>query len=410
VSNALAIAAVSAVLTDLLNNGLIDHDLTAVGNVQVSAVAPDLVTTGTNEGPRLNLFMYHASTNQGWRNVGLPSSSSSGERVSNPPLALDLHYLLTAYASKDFHAEILLGYAMQLLHECPVLARDAIRKTLKVAPPVTGAILPPTQQTLVAADLADQVELIKVVPQAPSTEELSRLWTALQAHYRPTAGYLASVVLIESRKSTKSGLPVRVSNLKVRPWKHPEVEAVDPQIVGSGDQLTLTGVNLKADSVGVDFGSGLVPPDSVTENQVKVTLPAGLHAGVLTLQVVQPLDLGTPKEPHSAVESNVMAFVLRPRITATAAAANSITVTVQPPLAAGQVLTVLLNALGGSGGAGFTFTADPASATIATVPVPITGVPSGDYLVRVQVDGAQSVLDVDPVSGRYKGTPKVTVP
>ena len=48
--------------------------------------------------------------------------------LSNPPLALNnLHYLLSAYSGGDLHAEILLGYAMQLLHEMPVLTRAAIR-------------------------------------------------------------------------------------------------------------------------------------------------------------------------------------------------------------------------------------------------------------------------------------------
>jgi hypothetical protein len=43
--NALAIAAVTAVLKDLLNNGLIDHNITGAvgGNVTVSALPPDRV-------------------------------------------------------------------------------------------------------------------------------------------------------------------------------------------------------------------------------------------------------------------------------------------------------------------------------------------------------------------------------
>ena len=65
--------------------------------------------------------------NQGWRNVNLPSRNGTGERLTNPPLALNLHYLLTAYGAQDFNAEILLGYAMQLLHETPVFARRDIR-------------------------------------------------------------------------------------------------------------------------------------------------------------------------------------------------------------------------------------------------------------------------------------------
>ena len=102
-SSALAIAAVTAVLKDLLQNGIIDRKLTVtVGtDVKVSALPPNRIPSDTNEVSQLNLFMYHATFNQGWRNVGLPSRDSNGDRLSNPPLALDLHYLLTAYGAED---------------------------------------------------------------------------------------------------------------------------------------------------------------------------------------------------------------------------------------------------------------------------------------------------------------------
>ena len=47
-SNALAIGAVTAVLRDLLNNGLVDHDVTGSlgGNVTVSALPPDRIRIG----------------------------------------------------------------------------------------------------------------------------------------------------------------------------------------------------------------------------------------------------------------------------------------------------------------------------------------------------------------------------
>ena len=142
-SNALAIASVSAVLKDLLNNAAIDHQLSnVVGEVKVSALPPDRVLVeGTPETSRINLFMYQVTPNQGWRNVDLPSRDSSGERTASPPLALDLHYLVSAYGASEFHAEILLGYAAQLLHETPVLTRDAIRRTL--APSLAGHLGPP---------------------------------------------------------------------------------------------------------------------------------------------------------------------------------------------------------------------------------------------------------------------------
>lgn len=218
-SNALAIAAVTAVLKDLLDNALVDHSVSSTlsGNVEVTAVAPDRINLDTLAGPRLNLYLYRVTPNQGWRNAALPSQSVDGRRLSNPPLALNLHYMLTAYASNDFEAEILLGYGMQLLHEVPVLTREAIRTTLATPSPVDGAILPPPLNSLAASALADQVELVKITPDLMTTEEISKLWAAFQATYRPTAAYRASVVLIESRAAVAAPLPVQTRSIFVQP-------------------------------------------------------------------------------------------------------------------------------------------------------------------------------------------------
>src|SRR6478609_2009164 len=140
-SGPLAIAAVTAALKDLLNNGLLDHaGLSVVGSWAVSAMPPDRIPTGETEPNRLNLFLYQLTPNQGWRNEGLPSRDAAGNRLTNPPLALDLHYILTAYGASDFNAEILLGYAIQLLHETPVLSRTQLRTVLGGTPPVGGEI------------------------------------------------------------------------------------------------------------------------------------------------------------------------------------------------------------------------------------------------------------------------------
>src|SRR5262249_32598942 len=125
-SSPLAIAAVTAILKDLLNEGLINNDLSPVGSFVVSALPPDRITTGETEHNLLTLFVYQVPPNIGWRNAQLPSRDAQGARLTNPPLALDLHYLLTAYGSVDLNAEILLGFAMDLLNNTPVLTRDMV--------------------------------------------------------------------------------------------------------------------------------------------------------------------------------------------------------------------------------------------------------------------------------------------
>jgi len=209
-SSPLAIASVTAVLRDLLNNGFIDHNIVgSVGsNVNITAVPPDTIPLdGGSAQTQLNLFLHQVTPNPGWRNVGLPSRDSRGDRLTNAPLALDLHYLLTAYGVEELHSEILLGYAMYLMHERPVIERQAIRIAL-AGSMVDGSILPPAYQALTPADLADQVEQIKITPITMNTEEMSKLWSAMQAKYRPTAAYSISVVLIEAQKPTRTPLPV----------------------------------------------------------------------------------------------------------------------------------------------------------------------------------------------------------
>lgn len=212
-SSALAIAGVTAVLRDLLDNGLIDHDATAsLGvSISVSIGPPDRVipTNGGTEATQLNLFMYQVTPNTGWRNEGLPSRDTSGsQRLTNAPLALNLHYLISAHASEELHGEILLGYAMQFLHETPVLSRKAIKKALSPSPIGGGSTLTSAMKALADSGLENQIEQIKITPEYLNTEEISKLWTATQSHLRPTAAYMASVVLIEATQPTRSPLPV----------------------------------------------------------------------------------------------------------------------------------------------------------------------------------------------------------
>jgi hypothetical protein len=210
-STALAIAGVTAVLRDLLNDGLVDRNISGVlgSSVTVTVLAPDrVVSSGGTESSQINLFLYGVSPNTGWRNEALPSRDGAGRvRLTNPPLALDLHYLLSVYSGGDLHAEILLGYAMQLLHEMPVLTREAIRTALIPSPDV-GMNLPPALRALAESGLADQVELIKLTPQNLNTEEMSKLWTAMQSHFRPSMAYSASVVLIQATRPARTPLPV----------------------------------------------------------------------------------------------------------------------------------------------------------------------------------------------------------
>src|SRR5262245_34885195 len=114
-STPLALAAVTSVLQSVLRDELAAAEVSELvgGSFAVSADAPDRVpVNGAQNGNQLNLFLINATPNPGWRSSGFPSRDSRGDRLSNPPLALDLHYLMTAYGNKPLYSEVLLGAAM----------------------------------------------------------------------------------------------------------------------------------------------------------------------------------------------------------------------------------------------------------------------------------------------------------
>lgn len=427
-STALAIAGVTAVLRDLLNDGLINHDISSVlgSSVTVSVQAPDrVVATNAAEASQLNLFMYLVTPNPGWRNEGLPGRDGSGRtRLSNPPLALDLHYLLSAYSGADLHAEILLGYAMQLLHETPVLTRAAIRAALVPSPPV-GNTLPPALRALADSGLAEQLELIKITPVVQTNEELSKFWTATQSHLRPSAAYTASVVLIQAQQPARSALPVltrgprdaqgRETGIAVQPGleaRLPLLTRAEPPagqtVAGIGDLVVLHGqaldgadrrVRLESDmwQVALEIAAEPAqPPDRPAATTAAFSL-AGLAAALpvgiyrVTLDATRPDMLNQPKR----MSSNRLALTLAPRITnlpqtVARAGDGSATVTLQftPELRSGQRATLVL---GSNEVAPLATGATPTSLQFR-----IPGAVPGSYLARLRVDGIESpIVDMD---------------
>lgn len=443
-SNHLAIASVTAVLRNLLDNGVSDHDLSSIVNsgVSVSAVAPDRISTeGSTPDVRLNLYQYRATPNQGWRNVDLPSRNSRGARLTNQPLALDLHYFLTAYASGDAHAEILLGCGMQVLHENSVIPRGMIRDLLTPSNLAAGGL--PTE--LSASELADQVEQITLTLQPMSAEDISKLWTAFQSNYRPSAAYRASVVIIESDASTRSPLPVRARNLYIRSFQQPVISELRSQQNAAADilanqpilpghRLVIMGSQLKSDETAVRIGEFEIEPadENITDSQIIVAIPAGLPAGPHGVQVLHRQSMGTPPILHTGTESNLCPMALRPVIippvTVTAAVVSpenielrDVKITLTEEVGETQRVVLLLNQLLPASSPPDPSDPPPRAYTFRrleedlgsppgpsnSVVVQVRDVANGDYLVRVQIDGAESLLGID-ANGFY-ASPTLTV-
>jgi len=424
VSTALAIAATTRVLSSVIDQAI--HDA-GVGTVlgpppYLTSKAPDQLETGADEAAQLSLFLYHVTYNQGWREVGLPSRNGAGAGINRPPLGLDLHYLLIAYGDSEYVPQVLLGLGMQALHETPFLYRQQIASVFTPPPPLS-----PLDTALATADLGDQVEMIKVMPEPLSTEDLSKLWTAFGGKFRPSAGYEATVVLIESTATVQAALPVLSRNLSVLQLLQPSITAVTPLHLpwAATLSLTLTGTNLTGPGVAVVFDNNPAAPQvpqvlGSAGSEVTATVPA-LPAGINTLRVVQQVAVGAPPAKN-VVESNVSLFYLQPVIrqgpappdddlitvgpadTTQTPPVTPVTVQLDPALDSTQQVQLLLNELAPPPGTvplSFTFDATASQITAHSVTFATSGTRPGAYLVRVRVDGAESLLRTDPVTQAY---------
>ncbi|WP_319423592.1 Pvc16 family protein [Pleurocapsa sp. FMAR1] len=317
-SNGLAIAAITAVFKNLLEDGLVQNAaLSSMGNVLVTTLPPDQISIGVDGQPQLNLFLYQVAQN---RNADLGKSDrnqpvchqTSIEEDALPPLAINLHYVLTAYGNKDFQTEILLGYVMQLMHQTPVLSNARIRAALNHVATInrSGLLAQAIESTSVEA-LTEELDQVRIAPNLFNTEQMSRLWSLFQSSYRPSIAYEVSMVLNESQKSlVKSSYnsqmlyQPRINKVTASPSTNGEIVA--------GSSLIIYGKNLKGDvtRLRINEEENLLEPQIVEHNRILFKLPQNLQAGVQKVQVVHQQLYKYKNDEDLEVVSNEQTFVL----------------------------------------------------------------------------------------------------
>jgi hypothetical protein len=380
VSNPLAIAAVTAALRNLL-----DEVATAFPGTDITAMPP--VRARPNEArTQLNLYLYHTRPNIGWRNTDLPGQARPGE-TGFPPLAIDLYYLITAYGreGEDLEAHQVLGQAMSVLHDHPVLGRQELRDALP------------------GSDVHTQIERIRIAPEPLSVDDLFKLWSAFQTEYRISAAYQVTVLLIESQRATRTPLPVLSPHVGaqaslVPPF--PTITEIEPQngqpSARLGETLTIRGhhlagtghrVLLTNERLGAPLE--LAPIGTPTDTELRVSLPNDASAqtnwvaGVYRVAVhVTP-----PGEPTRVTGERPFALAplisIAPPSPVSLGGGTSVTVTVtsRPETRAEQRVSLLMGH----------HEIRPASSSGADVQFGVALAP-GEYLARLRVDGVDSLL------------------
>jgi hypothetical protein len=392
-SNALAIAAVTSTLRNLLQDGFdADPDLPGV---TVTTKPLDKARGANDNGSQVNLFLYQTMLDGAWRNRDMPGKVKPGE-TGFPPLPLTLAYLVTAYGlnNDDVNGHHLLGRAMSILHDHPLLGAAEI------------------QAALPKNDLHEQIERVRLTPQPLSLEELSKLWTTFQTQYRISAAYQASAVLIESTRPVVAAPPVLRRGSEDRGafvdgTPAPVLTEARPPApqpgVRLGEELTLLGLHLEAEALTARITSPRLPAPvdlvpSRDGDRLKVLLagpaddPGALDRwapGPYTVALIVQRPGLPPWTADKVVELGLAPVITR--APATVAPGDVLTVTCSPRLRPGQGVLLLL------GGHPVTpkTVVTPADPTLpSSLDFTVPALPADDYVVRLRVDGVDSLPNV----------------
>ncbi len=419
-SNALAIAAVTATLGELVSSAA----RSAVGGGADVVFTRPRSDPDSSESDRVHLFLYQISPNPAMHNATLPTRSADGRLVQQPAVALDLHYLLAFYGSgTTLNPQRMLGAVVRDLNAKPVLTKEMITDA------VGG------QSFLQGSDLAASVEKVKFTPLALSLEDLSKLWSVFfQTPYALSVVYKGTVVLIESEESARTPLPVlrrgeQDRGIKILPGPFP---LLDTACYGMRDDRILTArppsfpaaqLGLAVIIRGSNLGGSVflrfrhsrqelvseleVTAENRSPGELKVVLPEPATGttqtdwapGVYTVTAVKPSATG-----GDDITSNALPVALAPIIAAIEPnmpiqtdleGTATITITCQPRVRTGQQVVLLL------AGREIAGEIDPGNAD--KVVFTITNAPKvTDALVRLRVDGIESMpfkrIDIPPPS------------
>lgn len=404
-SNSAAIAAVTATIRKLLRDGL----ESVASDIDVTTQPPDRMQSTATGVNRVNVFLYQTSLDAAWRNADPPGLRPGEEGF--PPLPLSLHYLVTCYPLDEKEPELLghqlLGRAMSVLHDHPVLGADEIK----------GALGSPAAPM---SDLDQQVERVRITPQPMTLEEMSKLWTTFQSQYRISAAYQACVVLIESERPARASVPVLQRNpgdtgpiaqagtiLPIPTIEEIVLPGSEPT-AHLGDVIVLRGHNLGATTAVVMSHQRLAAPVSVPvaagdarPGAVTFTLPAtpdALPAGLWSVRA---------QAGPTVLPTNDAPLAVAPKLSNAVATRNAkdevtVTVTVAPHVVEDQDVVLFLAE---------TARLPRPNAPLTALTFSPLDVPAGEYLLRVRVDGVDNhYIDRTTTPPTFMADQKVIVP
>ncbi|MBP0018129.1 MAG: DUF4255 domain-containing protein [Cyanobacteria bacterium SBLK] len=417
-SNHLAIATVTATLQRLLQSA-IQGD---VEGARVTTVRPDAIGTATPE-TGVNLYLYHVPMNYIWGNSAeIQRRNRKGIAANKARTALDMNYMISFYGNDaELEPQRLLGSVVRALADNGILTKDMIADTL------TDSNL----GYLLESTLTNQVEQVLLKPLDLSIEDLSKVWSVFfQTPYNLSMAYEASVVMIEGEKVGSKSLPMgdRFGGIGTFANQPTVVDVIHQDgrfiPIEMDSILVIRGKNLQEEEVWIRIGEIEARAEEVEKNKIVFPLSSFpqdcLKAGIQPLQVIHRFSfqseidndnngresqVSDPIERFRNVESNIIPIALRPTLvnivadnvfgSGTQLRYGTIRVESNLEMKPTQKVILALNENAQDNPQAYLLEAASFESATNIVSVPFKGVKAGEYLIRLQVDGAESTLERD---------------
>jgi len=126
----------------------------------------------------ISLFLYRIAANTSRRN--LPPTTGPDGRRFRPPIPVDLYYIATAWAPTAVRQQRLLGWAIRMFEDVPVLPTGLLNN---YGP---------------EPEIFKQGETVEVVLDSLTLQDLNNIWGVSKSSLQLSVGYIARMLFIQS--------------------------------------------------------------------------------------------------------------------------------------------------------------------------------------------------------------------
>jgi hypothetical protein len=183
-----AIAATSEAILGLMQSASVAHD--EFDGISFAHYQSSDFESPLSDG--ISLYLYRVTVNA---NRNLPPYLGSDGKRYRPPLPLDVHFLVTAWAETAIRQQRMLGFAIRTIEDTPILPSGVLN------------------QHSPEPEVFRPQESVELVYEMLTVQDVGYIWDVAQTKEQPSAPYVARMVTIESTIAIEEAGPVQTREL-----------------------------------------------------------------------------------------------------------------------------------------------------------------------------------------------------